>query len=86
VPLNIKNETTHQKAKELSKLTGESISHAVARAIDDALKRARKRQKRHIDKLERDLEEIIQTTISLPVKDNRPADEIIGYNDKGIPN
>jgi antitoxin VapB len=85
MPLNIKNEITHQKAKELSVLTGKSISSAVAHAIDEALKQAKKQQARHLDKLERDLEEIIKSTASLPVKDDRPADQIIGYDEKGIP-
>ena len=39
--LNIKNEGTHQLAKELAGLTGESMSEAVAQAVRERLKRVR---------------------------------------------
>lgn len=37
MPLNIKDEEVHRKARELAKLTGVSITAAVRQAIDDRL-------------------------------------------------
>jgi antitoxin VapB len=39
--LNIKNEETHRLARELSKLTGESMTEAVTEAIRERLDRMR---------------------------------------------
>ena len=43
--LNIKNEAAHRLAKELATLTGESMSAAVTRAIDERLRRLRRDNK-----------------------------------------
>ena len=40
--LNIKNEETHRLAKELAELTGESMSEAVAHALQDRIERVRR--------------------------------------------
>jgi antitoxin VapB len=40
--MNIKNEQTHRKARELAELTGESVATAVGVAIDERLERERK--------------------------------------------
>lgn len=39
--LNIKNEQTHRMAKELARLTGESVSAAVGEAVRERLDRIR---------------------------------------------
>jgi antitoxin VapB len=43
--LNIKNEKTHRLARELARLTGESMTAAVDEAIRERLERVRKRSK-----------------------------------------
>ncbi|HEV2401852.1 MAG TPA: type II toxin-antitoxin system VapB family antitoxin [Candidatus Sulfotelmatobacter sp.] len=40
--LNIKNEETHRMAKELARLTGESVTLAVGEAVRERLERIRK--------------------------------------------
>ena len=39
--LNIKNEKTHRQARELARLTGESMTAAVSQAIRERLERVR---------------------------------------------
>ena len=85
MPLNIKNERAHQLAHELAQLTGESITEAVTQAIAEAVERRQAVRKRHIRSLIEDLTEIADYTASLPVKDGRTAEEIIGYDDRGLP-
>ena len=42
--LNIKNEKTHRLVRELSRLTGESMTAAVDQAVRERLKRVRKKK------------------------------------------
>ena len=44
--MNIKNEEIHRKARELAKLTGESVTTAVGVAIDERLDREQRIHKR----------------------------------------
>lgn len=43
--MNIKNEEAHRNARELARLTGESLTEAVARAIQERLERLRPRSR-----------------------------------------
>lgn len=43
--LNIKNEETHRMARELARLTGESLTAAVNEAIRERLQRLRRKSK-----------------------------------------
>jgi antitoxin VapB len=44
MPLNIKDETVHQQAKQLAELTGESITAVVRQAITERLSIVRSQQ------------------------------------------
>ena len=81
MPLNIKDPETHNLAKELAAITGESLTEAVRQAVRDRLRRERAlRAKRPLaDRLD----EIALRVASLPVLDDRSPDEILGYDDKG---
>lgn len=83
MPLNIKDEKTHEMARKLANLTGETMSKAVKTAIEERLSRCEitKRRKGVAEKLNR----IVDYCASLPVLDDRTADEIIGYDEFGLP-
>jgi antitoxin VapB len=85
MPLNIKNESAHKMAKELASLTDTSITDAVVKAIEDALGRAKNRKKEFDRILLSDLNEIAIHCASLPVLDNRQPDDIVGYDEQGLP-
>ena len=65
------------------KLTGESRTGAITRARVERLTGLR--QERNGHRLPDELEKIAQRCAGLPVKDARPADEILGYDASGLP-
>jgi antitoxin VapB len=76
--LYIRNPEAEKLVAELAKLTGESKTEAVTRALRDRLARVRRdRTKR---RLADELEKIAKHCASLPVLDCRPAEEILGYD------
>jgi antitoxin VapB len=81
--LNIRNPETERLAEAVAKLAGETKTEAVTRALRDRL--ARLRRERAGRRLADDLDEIARHCAALPVKDPRPADEILGYDDRGLP-
>jgi antitoxin VapB len=81
--LSIKNPQTEELARELATRTGESITEAVETAVRSRLAsldrpsmatRGRQRAERLLRQLD-----------ALPDLDTRSADEILGYDDRGLP-
>lgn len=83
VALNIRNRETEQLAAALASLTGESKTEAVRRALQERLERTRRTrtQRRLVD----EINEIADHCSSLPVLDTRSANEILGYDEIGLP-
>jgi antitoxin VapB len=81
--LNIRNPEAERLATELAKQTGETKTEAVTKALRDRLARVRRDRSRR--RLADELEEIAAHCASLPVLDARPADEILGYDEHGLP-
>ncbi len=73
------------KIRKLAKRTGETLTDAVERAVDDRLSRLGppRRKKGRIDR--KKLAKILKYFDSLPVDDPRPHEEIIGYDEHGVP-
>jgi antitoxin VapB len=81
--LNIRNLEAEKLAAELARSTGESKTEAVTKALRDRLARVkRERTKR---RLADELEEIAEHCANLPVLDTRSAEEILGYDEAGLP-
>jgi antitoxin VapB len=80
--LNIKDPETDRLARELASVTGESITVAARRAIEERLARVRssapKGQRSEIDA-------IIERGRRRPLLDRRSDDEILGYGPDGLP-
>ena len=83
MPLNIKDADTHALAKRLASLTGESLTKAVKRAIQDRL--AQVERTRGGSRLADELDHIALHCATLPRHDRRSADQIIGYDERGLP-
>ncbi|MEO6318654.1 MAG: type II toxin-antitoxin system VapB family antitoxin [Acidimicrobiales bacterium] len=81
--LNIRNPETERLAAELARHTGESKTEAVTKALRDRL--ARVQRDRSGRSLADELEQIARHCAALPVLDPRPADEILGYDEHGLP-
>jgi antitoxin VapB len=82
--LSIKDPETEKLARTLAERTGESITVATRRAIEDRLRRTGS-QARKAALLE-DMEAMQRRLDALPVLDHRSPDEIIGYDENGVPN
>ncbi len=81
--LNIRNPETEQLAADLAKLTGETKTEAVTRALRDRFERIKHRQSRR--RLADELDEIATHCSTLPVLDSRRDEEILGYDTHGLP-
>lgn len=79
--LSIKNEEADELARELAALTGKSITEAIVMALKEQLDRMRSKENVG-DTVRRLMEEFAE----YPVLDDRPADEILGYDEFGLPN
>jgi len=79
--LSIKDQEADRLARELAEATGETITEAVKTALRERLARARRRPRRSLIE---ELTRISDHCASLPVLDPRKADEILGYNERGV--
>lgn len=83
--LHIKDEKADRLARELAQVTGETLTEAVTRAIEERLGRFRRRSEAEIEARRRAMIEVIEEIKKLPVLDPRSPDEIIGYDEHGLP-
>lgn len=82
--LSIKDPETEKLARALAARTGETITVATRRAIEERLKRMAS-QARKAALLE-DMEAMQRRLNALPVLDHRSPDDMIGYDENGVPN
>jgi antitoxin VapB len=83
VALNIRNSETEKLADAVAKLTGETKTEAVKHALRDRL--ARLRRERAGMSLADELDEIAVRCARLPMHDDRTPEEILGYDENGLP-
>lgn len=81
--LNIKNAEADRLAHELADVTGETLTEAVKVALRERLSALRRR--RDARQVRAAVAEIQAFVASLPDRDSRPADEILGYDEFGLP-
>ena len=77
------NPEADRLARELAAATGESVTDAVMNAVRERLDRQRRQTP--ADRLREELLAIGRRCASLPVEDVRRPDEILGYDDDGLP-
>ena len=80
--LNIKNEETHKRARKLARLTGETMTEAVDRAIAERLERIRRSRDR--EAVAGRLLEIGRACKRLRVLDERTPEDML-YDERGLP-
>lgn len=80
--LSIKHPKADELARTLARETGESLTEAVLRALEERL--VRERGKRRPGRLAERLIEIGRHCAALPELDRRSPDEIIGYDEQGL--
>jgi antitoxin VapB len=79
---NVKKEETDRLVRELTELTGESLTEAITEAVRQRLDRER-RLRTAAGRLS--IDDAIAHLQSLPVIDDRSPDEILGYDEHGLP-
>lgn len=85
MPLSIRNPEVDRLARELAAATGQSVTEAIRTAVVHELDRVR--TSAHAEQARR-VEAIMaigQRCAALPVLDDRPEDDILGYDAQGIP-
>ena len=83
MPLSIKNPEADRLARELAETTGETLTDAVLNALRERLQRVTGR--RRTARLREDIARMQQRIARLPVLDERSDDEILGYDERGLP-
>lgn len=81
--LNIKNPEAGRLAQELARITGESLTDVVTNALRDRLTLVRRQQERSA--LMSDILQIQAFVAALPDHEGGTPDEILGYDNFGLP-
>ncbi|MES1150335.1 MAG: type II toxin-antitoxin system VapB family antitoxin [Dongia sp.] len=82
--LSIKDPEADRLARELAAITGESLTEVVIKALRERL-RLVKPDTRTEEQYLADIRRIVEDYNRRPVVDDRTADEIIGYDERGLP-
>jgi antitoxin VapB len=80
--LNIKSDEADRLARQLAAETGESLTDAVINALRERLERHHARQQ---PSMKTRLERLAAEVAAMPVTDPRRPDEILAYDDVGLP-
>jgi antitoxin VapB len=80
--LNIKDPEADRLARELSQKTGETITKAVTTALRERLQRE---SARHPLRLADEIIAISRRAAALPRRTGRTPEEIVGYDERGLP-
>jgi antitoxin VapB len=82
--LSLKDPETDRLARQVARLTGESLTEAIRTSLAERLRREQLKRGRP-GALADALEAIVGRNDSLQVLDGRSAEEILGYDENGIP-
>lgn len=81
--LSIKDPETDRLARALAEATGESITEAIRRALEERL--VRESERVSYERMRTDVRRVQERIASLPVLDSRSADDLLGYDEHGVP-
>ena len=82
--LSLKDPETDSLARQVASLTGETLTEAVRTSLRERLRHERLKRGQG-PALANDLAEIARRCAARPVLDPRSADEILGYDENGLP-
>ena len=81
--LSIKNIEVERLARELADRTGDSLTGVIQKALQERLDRLQFERRNQV--LTGQLDEILRRVDEMPDIDSRTPDEIIGYDEDGLP-
>jgi len=83
MPLSIKNPATERLARQVAGETGESITEAIQKSLEERWERLKARRRNRV--LTGQIEDLLRRVDALPTLDDRSPDEILGYDEHGMP-
>ena len=83
MPLSIKNATTERLARQVARETGESITEAIRKSLEERWERLKARRRNRV--LTGQIEDLLRRVDALPTLDDRSPDEVLGYDEHGMP-
>ncbi len=83
MPLSIKNPATERLARQVAGETGESITEAIQKSLEERWERLKARRRNRV--LTGQIEDLLRRVDVLPTLDDRSPDEILGYDEHGMP-
>ncbi len=83
MPLSIKNDETEQLARKLAELTGETLTETVRAALAERYDRLRRTRTGH--SLTDEHNAIALRCANRPLVSHLSDDEILGYDESGVP-
>ena len=83
MPLSIKNDATERLARRVASETGESLTEAIQKALEERWERLKARRRNRA--LGDQVEDILRRVDALPTVDYRSDNEILGYDEHGLP-
>ena len=81
--LSIQNSKAEKLAREVAAQSGETITQAIIRALEERLERMRGR--RTVSDTAAEILKISKRCSQLPDRDVRMPEEILGYDEMGVP-
>jgi antitoxin VapB len=81
--ISIKSMEAERLAREIAAKTGESLTGAIQKALEERLDRLKNHRRNQA--LTTQLDDILHRVDELPARDSRTEDEILGYDEHGLP-
>jgi antitoxin VapB len=81
--LSIKSIETERLARDIAARTGESLTGAIQKALEERLERLN--NNRRGQALAAQIDDILERVDAMPDLDARTPEEIIGYDENGLP-
>jgi len=82
--LSLKDPETDSLARKVANLTGETLTEALRTSLRERLRHEKLKRGEGPD-LAKDLAAIARRCAALPVLDDRTTEEILGYDENGLP-
>ena len=81
--LSIKNDATERLARQVASATGESLTEAIHKALEERWQQLKAKRRGRV--LAGQIEDLLRRVDSMSTLDPRSEDEILGYDEHGMP-
>jgi antitoxin VapB len=83
MPLSIKNDATERLARQATGVTGESHTEAIHKALEQRWQHLKAKRRSRL--VAGQIEDLLRRVDSMPTLDSRSENEILGYDEHGMP-